>query len=223
MQRVRKWGRVNDVARGVRTRACLIAAAIELFDRDGYERTSLNAVCRRVSVTKGALYRHFPSKQALATAVVEELFRTWHDVRDDLERAGGGPLQTLVDVTHRMSARTRADPPVRVGVRLLFTSDLFELLAGTHFVCLAVMVRDLLDRALAGGELRPEADVRAEAEQITAVVIGAQALSAITRGEADRLTTLWQTLLPRLTTAEARGRVRAHPPASALAGMAGSF
>ncbi|GGP52066.1 TetR/AcrR family transcriptional regulator [Saccharothrix coeruleofusca] len=211
---------MNDVARGARTRACLVAAAIELFDRDGYERTSLNAVCRRVSVTKGALYRHFPSKQALATAVVEELFRTWHDVRDDLERAGVGPLQTLVDVTHRMSARTLVDPSVRVGARLLFTSDLFELLAGTHFVCLAVMVRDLLDRALAGGELRPEADVRAEAEQITAVVVGAQALGAITSGEVDRLTPLWQNMLPRLTTAEARGRVRAHPPgAPALTGV----
>lgn len=192
---------MRDLAQGARTKAGLIAASIELFDRDGFERTSLDAVCRSMSVTKGALYRHFPSKQALAVAVVEEHFRRWHEVRAEVEATAVGPLQTLIDVTHRMSALTRTEPAVRVGVRLLFTSELFELLGGMHFVSLVVMVRDLLDQAVTAGEVVPDLDVREEADGITAAIIGSQALTVVTNREdpAGRLTTMWRHRLAHLS------------------------
>ncbi|MBB5960193.1 AcrR family transcriptional regulator [Saccharothrix tamanrassetensis] len=202
---------MNDLAQGARTRAGLIAASIELFDRDGYEGTSLDSVCRAISVTKGALYRHFPSKQALAVAVVEEHFRRWHEVRVEVEGSGAGPLQTLIDLTHRMGSLTRTDRTVRVGVRLLFTSELFELLAGVHFVSLVAMVRDLLGQAVAADEVRPSLDTREEADGIAAAVIGAQAMTVITsRGDpADRLATMWRHRLEHLVAPERRAHVRA--------------
>ncbi|MEU4804722.1 TetR/AcrR family transcriptional regulator [Actinosynnema sp. NPDC023587] len=206
---------MTDLAQGARTRAGLVAASIELFDRDGYEGTSLDSVCRAISVTKGALYRHFPSKQALAVAVVEQHFMLWHEVRADVESTGTGPLQTLIDLTHRMGALTLTDRSARVGVRLLFTSELFELLAGVHFVSLVVMVRDLLGQAVAAGEVRPGLDTREEADGIAAAVIGSQALTVITsRGDpADRLATLWWHRLDHLVVPDHRGRHRATAPA----------
>ncbi|GAB2611893.1 TetR/AcrR family transcriptional regulator [Streptomyces capparidis] len=45
----------------------LLRAARELFAREGYAGTSLEAVCERARVSKGALYHHFRNK--------EELFR----------------------------------------------------------------------------------------------------------------------------------------------------
>ncbi|WP_433271979.1 TetR family transcriptional regulator [Actinosynnema sp. CS-041913] len=202
---------MNDLAQGARTRAGLVAASIELFDRQGYEGTSLDSVCRAISVTKGALYRHFPSKQALAVAVVEEHFRRWHEVRAEVEDSGAGPLQTLIDLTHRMGSLTHTDRTVRVGVRLLFTSELFELLAGVHFVSLVVMVRDLLGQAVAAGEVRPGLDTRDEADGIAAAVIGSQAMTVITsRGDpADRLATMWRHRLEHLVAPERRAHVRA--------------
>ncbi|MBW4716918.1 TetR/AcrR family transcriptional regulator [Saccharothrix obliqua] len=201
---------MNDPAQGARTRAGLVAASIELFDRHGYEGTSLDAVCRSISVTKGALYRHFPSKQALAVAVVEEHFRRWHEVRAEFEGTGTGPLQTLIDLTHRMGALTRTDRTVRVGVRLLFTSELFELLAGVHFVSLVVMVRDLLGQAVAAGEVRPGLDTREEADGIAAAVIGSQALAVIAGGDpVDRLATMWRHRLEHLAVPAHRPHLRA--------------
>lgn len=49
------------------TAADLVRAARELFAQDGYAATSLEAVCDRARVSKGALYHHFKNK--------EELFR----------------------------------------------------------------------------------------------------------------------------------------------------
>lgn len=47
----------------------LLAAARALFAADGYSATSLDAVCLRAGVTKGALYHHFQGKQQLFSAV----------------------------------------------------------------------------------------------------------------------------------------------------------
>lgn len=47
----------------------LIRAARALFAVDGYAATSLDAVCERAGVTKGALYHHFAGKQQLFSAV----------------------------------------------------------------------------------------------------------------------------------------------------------
>lgn len=47
----------------------LLAAARALFATEGYAATSLDAVCERAGVTKGALYHHFSGKQQLFSAV----------------------------------------------------------------------------------------------------------------------------------------------------------
>ncbi|MFI9812876.1 TetR/AcrR family transcriptional regulator [Saccharothrix variisporea] len=195
------------MAQGARTRAALVAAGIDLFDRDGYEGTSLDAVCRSVSVTKGALYRHFPSKQALAVAVVEEYFRRWHLVRADCE-TGVGPLQALVDLTHRMAELTATDPTVRVGVRLLFTTELFDLLAGLHFTSLTTTARELLREAAAAGELNPNLDPRREAEAIVSAVVGIQVLTVITGKPTTRLSAAWHHRLAHLVPPARRSLYR---------------
>jgi AcrR family transcriptional regulator len=51
------------------TTAALVDAARELFARDGYDATSLDAVAARASVTKGAVYHHFEGKRQLFEAV----------------------------------------------------------------------------------------------------------------------------------------------------------
>ena len=51
------------------TTAALVEAARELFARDGYDATSLDAVAARAKVTKGAVYHHFAGKRQLFEAV----------------------------------------------------------------------------------------------------------------------------------------------------------
>lgn len=55
------------------TRAALIQEATTLFAERGFTATSLDDVARAASVTRGAVYHHFSGKQALFSAVVEEL------------------------------------------------------------------------------------------------------------------------------------------------------
>ena len=50
------------------------AVATQLFAALGYEGTSLQAIAERVGVTKQTLLYHYPSKDALRRAVLEQLF-----------------------------------------------------------------------------------------------------------------------------------------------------
>jgi AcrR family transcriptional regulator len=50
-----------------------VAVATELFAEHGYEHTSIEAVLEQTGVSRGSLYHHFTSKQALFEAVVEKV------------------------------------------------------------------------------------------------------------------------------------------------------
>jgi AcrR family transcriptional regulator len=63
----------KNVARGEATRAQLIAIATRMFAAQGYEDTSIEAVLREAGVSRGSLYHHFASKEALFEAVLQDV------------------------------------------------------------------------------------------------------------------------------------------------------
>ena len=56
-----------------KTRARILASALALFAKKGYDRTTFNDIAARLKLTKGAVYWHFESKQALLTALLDEM------------------------------------------------------------------------------------------------------------------------------------------------------
>lgn len=54
--------------------AAIVAAAKRLFLAQGYMATSMDAVAREAPVSKRTLYNHFPSKEALFTAMVTDAY-----------------------------------------------------------------------------------------------------------------------------------------------------
>src|SRR5207344_2626905 len=85
----------KNVARGEATRGQLIAIARRMFAERGYEDTSVEAVLREAGVSRGSLYHHFASKEALFEAVAEDV-ETSVGVQT-LAAAGGsdGPVAAL--------------------------------------------------------------------------------------------------------------------------------
>ena len=58
-----------------RTRRLILDAAFQEIYRHGYQGMRLDVVLAATGLTKGALYHHFPNKQALGYAVVDEVIR----------------------------------------------------------------------------------------------------------------------------------------------------
>ncbi|MCE7011924.1 TetR family transcriptional regulator [Kibdelosporangium philippinense] len=55
------------------TKQALVDSASDLFTKNGYAATSLDAIVKRARVTKGALYHHFSGKQALFEAAFHQV------------------------------------------------------------------------------------------------------------------------------------------------------
>jgi AcrR family transcriptional regulator len=63
----------KNAERGQATRAHLVDVATPLFAEKGYDGTSIEAVLAGSGVSRGALYHHFPGKEALFFAVLEKI------------------------------------------------------------------------------------------------------------------------------------------------------
>lgn len=50
----------------------ILEAARDLFADHGYEATGVALICQEAGVSKGAFYHHFPSKQAVLQAILDE-------------------------------------------------------------------------------------------------------------------------------------------------------
>ena len=50
-------------------------AAIKEFCHSGYDAASVSDICGKAGVSKGAFYHHFPSKQALFLAIMQDWLR----------------------------------------------------------------------------------------------------------------------------------------------------
>ena len=100
-----------------RTRERLLQAAFREVYRSGFQSAGINTILAGTNVTKGALYYHFESKEALGYAIVEEIIAK--TVRDKWLRPlqqGKDPIDALIDIVEATSVRPR---DVRSGCPLL--------------------------------------------------------------------------------------------------------
>ena len=59
----------------VGTRDKILVGALEVFARKGYHRASVDDIVRASATSKGAVYHHFPNKEAVFLALVDDFAR----------------------------------------------------------------------------------------------------------------------------------------------------
>ncbi len=76
----------------------LLAAAATLFARDGYHAVAINDISAAVGLSGPALYRHYPSKEAVLIAIFDEAITTHLEDVVDLVRSIKDPLHALTAI-----------------------------------------------------------------------------------------------------------------------------
>ena len=55
------------------TKERIMEAALELFAQNGYLGTSMNDIAKQLGITKGALYKHYSSKQEILDSITQRM------------------------------------------------------------------------------------------------------------------------------------------------------
>ena len=67
------------------TKERILEMALELFAQSGYLGTSMSDIAKRLDITKGALYKHYASKQEILDSIVERMNRMDYERAEEYE------------------------------------------------------------------------------------------------------------------------------------------
>jgi AcrR family transcriptional regulator len=84
--------------RSAETRNQILSASIRLFCRSGYDATGVAEICTAAGVSKGAFYHHFPSKQQLFLAIVDQWLQGINYQLQSFRTPGKTVPQSMIDM-----------------------------------------------------------------------------------------------------------------------------
>jgi len=157
------------------------AVATELFASLGYEGTSLQAIAERVGVTKQTLLYHYPSKEALRRAVLDQVFghfRTRLPQMLEAVTSGQGRFEAL---TRELLQFFEADPHrARLLMReLLDNPDGMRRMLGDNLRPWLLLVGQYVRQGQEAGMIHADADPEAYVLNVVVSVLATLAMLPI--------------------------------------------
>ncbi|MFE0105072.1 ScbR family autoregulator-binding transcription factor [Streptomyces sp. NPDC059009] len=180
--------------RAIRTRRAVLNAAALAFSETGYANTTVAQILKLADVTKGALYFHFDSKEALAKGVLDE------QIAKDLPPQEL-KLQEWIDIGMVLAYQLVHDPILRAGARLVSDPE-GRARYGTTWPQWVDLFAEVLTEAQERGEVLPHVNTRETAEFCVGAYHGNQMYSHFASHWEDmeeRASVLYKHVLPGIT------------------------
>ncbi|MER7000745.1 ScbR family autoregulator-binding transcription factor [Streptomyces sp. NPDC000410] len=181
--------------RAVRTRRAVLEAAATVFADHGYSAARVADILKTAGVTKGALYFHFDSKEALARGVLE----VQADQRGPEQEI---KLQEMVDVAMSVAHRLMHDPILRAGARLS-ADPVGRSQYGSAWPLWVDLLTEIVSEAHQRGETLSHVVPREVAEMVVSAFNGVQLYAQLETDLQDvehRVSVLMKHLLPSIAS-----------------------
>ena len=102
-----------------KTRARILANALSLFVKKGYEHTTFTDIAARLKLTKGAVYWHFASKEALLMELVDSALQKFRRQIEGLMPPGELTFPAVADMMVKNAESLVSDPRGAAFFRLM--------------------------------------------------------------------------------------------------------
>jgi AcrR family transcriptional regulator len=148
--------------------ARILGAAEQLFAAHGFAKTSVDEIAAEAGVSKGLVYDHYPSKEALLGAVWDRLVAAWTEAVRTSKFSDGSIADALGELL-RISLEYVRDNPL---LRRIIALDPGSLIPGGRESQVAfarqyrASLEPILARGVRRGELRRDLDVAHTVEVI---------------------------------------------------------
>ena len=122
------------------TKGRILAAALEMFSRNGYAGTNIRELTASLGLVKSSMYRHFESKEAIWNALLDEMIAYYAERFGSAEHLPPVPesLEGLVAMTMRMADFTIRDEKIVMTRKVLaieqYRDERARALATKHFL-----------------------------------------------------------------------------------------
>ncbi len=119
----------------MRTREAIIAVAARHFDTDGYGHTSINTISGTGKFAKGAMYYHFPSKEAMAEHLISDWNHTLDETISEALAAGSSSTagEKLAAIFISLAQHIGEDTNLRAGMKLTLEPTINNGAAFAHW------------------------------------------------------------------------------------------
>ena len=154
------------------TRHRLLAAASRQFANRPYSMVSLDDILAEAGLTKGAMYFHFSSKQALALAIIDDLAEMSRAAFTELLARKMSGLETLIDLAFLRAVQDAQYDVARAGIRLLESLDNPTPTPPNIWQSRAEFVTTIVRRAVADGDVTDQHDPGDIAAMLVALWVG---------------------------------------------------
>jgi len=157
--------------------AALLDVALELFLEHGYNLVTVEMVATEIGMTRRTIYARYPHKTTLFTAAVQRAIERQILPREALEDLDNGDLAQTLEAIGRMRLTQLTTPHGLRLQRIINTEsyrfpEIFTANAEQNTRVVIDFVADLLDRAIAAGEITPTSTKRAAAAFMSLVIGG---------------------------------------------------
>jgi AcrR family transcriptional regulator len=180
-------------ARSETTRQRILDAATAVFSEVGFAAAGLGEVIERAGMTKGALYHHFDSKEALATAIIEQGTSLTGDAFRHVCESPSPAVENMIHGVFIVADLLVSDRTARTAEQLTRGLAEFNNTASQVWSGRLDAMTSQASRAIAEGDLRTDLDADVVSESILNAVLGAQLLSKTVGGD-DHITRLTRSL-----------------------------
>lgn len=90
------------------TKERILETALELFAQSGYLGTSMSDIAGELGITKGALYKHYTSKQEILSSIVERMNKMDYERAEEYEMPEAEPDSFAETYLHTPIEKIRA-------------------------------------------------------------------------------------------------------------------
>ena len=170
----------------LQTRLAILEAAGSEFARHGYAGTGLGSIVARAALTKGALFHHFPDKQALAAAWIDESLATAITARWITPLAGLTSLDALRALYRSHCLALQPGDATSALVALTAETAATDPMLGAAleriYAGWRAALAGLLEQGKTAGWIHRSIQPAGEAAMLVAAIAG---FSVTTRGQSD--------------------------------------
>jgi AcrR family transcriptional regulator len=180
------------------TRIQILQAASRQFARHPYSRVSLDDILADAEVTKGAMYFHFRSKHALASAIIEYRAMVARNAVDQLLARKLSGLETLIDITYLIAIEDIGDESARAGLNLLESIGRIDGLSASVLGELVTAFAEITRTAVNDGDIVENSDPQNIAMLLVSMYLGLRQTSNLAEPERflHDLENAWALVLP---------------------------